>query len=305
METLTEFFRELAQENEITLKKSTKHYKSADRMLKRQLNRGDKVYAKEHMAEKKREFEQMRFCLKSIAYFKKMMVASKDLLMPQPTTDRARLYVGGDGHPRICKEFGFPTKDGLQTNRVRISSLLCPVEWSMKQKVSFMEWPTVRYLARPKRSLAIPYELIQWMVRSADWWSAITFCQISADMAYSLIEMNVGNHAGVDGHRNVVCGCAYDSKVLKFAVSTSRPHLQSWIRTIDLLRPIVLLSNTIYVPVARHVRNYKETHFYLSSIISLSGHYSRTYDRGPRRFHKCAAHSIYLADGEPTRVSWE
>jgi hypothetical protein len=53
-----------------------------------------------------------------------------------------------------------------------------------------------------------------------------------------------------------------------------------------------------------HTRGYKETHFQFSSIIRVGGHCSRTYDRGPRRFHKCAAHSIYLQDRKPIKMSW-
>ncbi len=305
MKTLTEFFGELAQQHANTLKKSTKHYKSADKMLKRQLGRGTQAYVKNHIAEKKREFAQIKNGIGSVDYYKKAMVAAKGLLMPKPTTDPARLYIGSDGHPRICKEFDFPREDGVLTNKVRIFSQLCTVEWSMKRKVSLMEWAHVQYLERPKRNLAIPHALLQWMVHSADWWPAITFCVVNVGTVYSMIQMNVGKYAGVDGHRNVVCGCAYNTKVLEFVVSTSRPHVQAWARTIDLSRPMVLLQNTIYVPMTWGMRDKKETNYRFHSIIKLGGHCSSTYDRGPKRFHRCAKQMIGYCNPKSAQASWK
>lgn len=310
METLTEFFRELVAGNETKLKESTENYKDADERLKCQLGSGVKDRVDKHMRDKYHYSKKMNEGLRSVNYFKRMMVAAKGLLMPQPTPEPARLYVGSDEHPRICKEFDFWREDGVLTNQVRIHSIFQNVEWSTDNKVSRMQFASVRYLKRPRKNLAIPHDLLQWMVKSADWWTAIEFCLVNVNVVYSMIEKNVGRYAGVDGHRNVVCGCAYDANELQFVVSTSRPHYQSWVRTIDFLGPVVFLQNVLYIPIgttrysSRSRLHGDETDVCFESSIHIGGHDSRTYLRGPKRFHKAAARSIWLGSEQPIKATW-
>lgn len=302
--TLQNYYKTAFETEQQLVKSHINRRENMQKKLAVSLRNGNEQEAKEARRASKSALSCIKDGARDVQRLRHLIKATEGVRFPRESGE-FEIVQTSKGAVRIGKNIFF---EDMAKKIVAVAQITLPLEYLVFQgdgrvtssKVSFT------YLLKESKAVVINQLLLHHFKDRISWRRA--FDPMNGEELYDFLRPYIGCYVMVDGHKNVLCACAYSNDGFGFVVSTSSPKQRNYDRWIYLERQSpIRVGGTVFAKVVTHERadvgSTKAMRY--KAVIGVTGQDSKTFGKSPTSFTETGKRALARWSEKFIKRSWD
>lgn len=301
--TLQNYYKTAFETEQQLVKSHINRRENMQKKLVISLKNGDEQEAKEARRASKSALSCIENGARDVQRLRHLIKATDGIRFPRESGE-FEIVQTSKGAVRIGKNIFF---EDMAKKIVAVAQITLPLEYIVFQgdgsvtsdKVSFT------YLLKESKAVVINQLLLHHFKDRISWRRA--FDPINGEELYDFLRPYIGCYVMVDGHKNVLCACAYSNDGFGFVVSTSSPKQRNYDRWIYFNQSPIRVGGAIYSKVYANRSNagYADSEMRYKAVIGVTGQDSKTFGKSPNSFTETGKRALARWSEKFIKRSWD